>query len=92
MAKKQNRNAKMQKYARNAQQSCSIGPEYAVNASVRSRWRSNESVAQGRQEHASECNALNLGLTTRVVRTATSRRLQARRRVQRSAHRWGHEA
>ena len=38
MAKKQNINAKMQKYARNAQQSCSTGPEYAMNASVRSRY------------------------------------------------------
>ena len=84
---------KCKEYARNAQQSCSTGPEYAMNASVRSRWRSNESAAQGRQqEHASESNALNLGLTTRVVQTASSRRLQARRRVQRSAHRWGHEA
>ena len=70
MAKKQNRNAKCKKYARNAQQSCSTGPEYAMNASVRSRRRSNESAAQGRQqEHASESNALNLGLTTRVVQT-----------------------
>ena len=61
---------KCKKYARNAQQSCSTGPEYAMNASVRSRWRSNESAAQGRQqEHASESNALNLGLTTRVVQT-----------------------
>ena len=72
-AKKKEKMRKCKKYARNAQQSCSTGPEYALNASVRSRWRSNESVAQGRQqEHARECNALNLGLTTHVVQTVTT--------------------
>ena len=59
---------KCQKYARNAQRSCSTGSEYAVNASVRSRWRSNESAAQDQQQkHASEWQCLELQILTQIL-------------------------